>query len=167
MGRRRVRQRAPVGQPGHLLCGARGAGAGTGGFRAGAGAVRPRGGRFAVRPRRAVRTVDHDAGAHRALLAGGRAGGEQHRGFLRRVAGSMVASGDMAHATHPNYPDRHEPGHWIEVNGGPVPQVQPNLRYATDGAPRPPSNWPADGPACRCNVTNTVPTCRAGRRSDR
>ena len=53
--------------------------------------------------------------------------------FLRRTAGSMVASGDMAHATHPNYPDRHEPGHQIAVNAGPVLKVQPNLRYATDG----------------------------------
>lgn len=53
--------------------------------------------------------------------------------LLRRLAGSMVASGDMAHATHPNYPDRHEPGHLIEVNAGPVLKVQPNLRYATDG----------------------------------
>src|SRR6195952_2456542 len=53
--------------------------------------------------------------------------------FLRRLSGSMVASGDMAHATHPNYPERHEPGHLIEVNGGPVLKVQPNLRYATDG----------------------------------
>ena len=53
--------------------------------------------------------------------------------FLRRLPESMVASGDMAHATHPNYPERHEPGHLIEVNGGPVLKVQPNLRYATDG----------------------------------
>ena len=53
--------------------------------------------------------------------------------FLRRLSGSMVASGDMAHATHPNYPERHEPGHLIEVNAGPVLKVQPNLRYATDG----------------------------------
>jgi len=53
--------------------------------------------------------------------------------FLRRLPDSLVASGDMAHATHPNYPDRHEPGHLIEVNGGPVLKVQPNLRYATDG----------------------------------
>ncbi|GAY14300.1 M18 family aminopeptidase [Mycobacterium sp. shizuoka-1] len=53
--------------------------------------------------------------------------------FLRRLTASMVASGDMAHATHPNYPDRHEPGHLIAVNGGPVLKVQPNLRYATDG----------------------------------
>ena len=63
-----------------------------------------------------------------ALAAGG--GRED---FLRRLPGSMVASGDMAHATHPNYPGRHEPYHLIEVNAGPVVKVQPNLRYATDG----------------------------------
>lgn len=61
------------------------------------------------------------------------AAGNGREEFLRRIAGSMVASGDMAHATHPNYPDRHEPGHLIEVNAGPVLKVQPNLRYATDG----------------------------------
>ncbi len=65
----------------------------------------------------------------RITLAAG--GGREE--FLRRLSGSMVASGDMAHATHPNYPERHEPGHLIEVNGGPVLKVQPNLRYATDG----------------------------------
>ncbi len=61
------------------------------------------------------------------------AGGGTREDFLRRLPGSMVASGDMAHATHPNYPERHEPGHLIEVNAGPVLKVQPNLRYATDG----------------------------------
>lgn len=65
----------------------------------------------------------------RITLAAG--GGRED--FLRRLADSIVASGDMAHATHPNYPDRHEPGHLIEVNAGPVLKVQPNLRYATDG----------------------------------
>ncbi len=65
----------------------------------------------------------------RITLAAG--GGRED--FLRRLPGSMVASGDMAHATHPNYPERHEPYHLIEVNGGPVLKVQPNLRYATDG----------------------------------
>ncbi|TFV57213.1 M18 family aminopeptidase [Mycobacterium sp. PS03-16] len=60
------------------------------------------------------------------------AGGDRET-LLRRMSGSMVASGDMAHATHPNYPERHEPGHLIEVNAGPVLKVQPNLRYATDG----------------------------------
>lgn len=61
------------------------------------------------------------------------AAGGSREDYLRRVAGSMVASGDMAHATHPNYPDRHEPSHQIAVNAGPVLKVQPNLRYATDG----------------------------------
>jgi aspartyl aminopeptidase len=65
----------------------------------------------------------------RITLAAG--GGRED--FLRRLPGSMVASGDMAHATHPNYPERHEPNHLIEVNAGPVLKVQPNLRYATDG----------------------------------
>jgi aspartyl aminopeptidase len=65
----------------------------------------------------------------RITLAAG--GGREE--YLRRLSTSMVASGDMAHATHPNYPERHEPGHLIEVNGGPVLKVQPNLRYATDG----------------------------------
>jgi aspartyl aminopeptidase len=53
--------------------------------------------------------------------------------LLRRMSGSVLASADMAHATHPNYPERHEPGHLIEVNAGPVLKVHPNLRYATDG----------------------------------
>lgn len=61
------------------------------------------------------------------------AAGGTREDLLRRLAGSMVASGDMAHATHPNYPERHEPAHLIEVNAGPVLKVQPNLRYATDG----------------------------------
>ncbi|WP_327095214.1 M18 family aminopeptidase [Nocardia vinacea] len=54
--------------------------------------------------------------------------------YLAALAGSVCASGDMAHATHPNYPDRHEPAHRIEVNGGPVLKVNQNLRYATDAA---------------------------------
>ncbi|WP_265446331.1 M18 family aminopeptidase [Flexivirga meconopsidis] len=52
----------------------------------------------------------------------------------RALAGSVVASGDMAHATHPNYADRHEPQHRIAINGGPVLKVNNNLRYATDSA---------------------------------
>ena len=50
----------------------------------------------------------------------------------RALAGSVCCSADMAHATHPNYVDKHEPQHQIAVNGGPVLKVHPNLRYATD-----------------------------------
>ncbi len=52
--------------------------------------------------------------------------------YLRRLPASLLASADMAHATHPNYPERHEPSHPIAVNAGPVLKVHPNLRYATD-----------------------------------
>ena len=61
------------------------------------------------------------------------AAGGDREDFLRLTTASLLASADMAHATHPNYPERHEPGHPIYINGGPVLKVQPNLRYATDG----------------------------------
>jgi aspartyl aminopeptidase len=49
-------------------------------------------------------------------------------------ADSLVVSADGAHATHPNYEDRHDPDHRIEVNGGPVLKLNANQRYATDAA---------------------------------
>ena len=52
--------------------------------------------------------------------------------YLRSMASSVCVSGDMAHATHPNYPDRHEPTHRIAINGGPVLKVNQSLRYASD-----------------------------------
>ena len=58
--------------------------------------------------------------------------GGDRQDFMRAMAASICASGDMAHATHPNYPDRHEPAHRISINGGPVLKVNQNLRYATD-----------------------------------
>ena len=80
-------------------------------------------------------TSDHGAQSNllttvleRIVLAAG--GGRED--YLRRLPASLLASADMAHATHPNYPERHEPGHLIEVNAGPVLKVHPNLRYATD-----------------------------------
>jgi aspartyl aminopeptidase len=51
---------------------------------------------------------------------------------LRALASSVCCSADMAHATHPNYADRHEPGHLIALDGGPVLKVNSNLRYASD-----------------------------------
>ena len=52
--------------------------------------------------------------------------------FRRALAGSICASADMAHATHPNYAERHEPNHWIALNGGPVIKSNASLRYATE-----------------------------------
>ncbi|MFK5689324.1 M18 family aminopeptidase [Ornithinimicrobium sp. LYQ92] len=64
----------------------------------------------------------------RVVLAAG--GGRED--YWRALAGSVIASGDMAHATHPNYTERHESQHPIAMNGGPVLKVNTNLRYATD-----------------------------------
>jgi aspartyl aminopeptidase len=59
------------------------------------------------------------------------AAGGSREDFLRALAGSVLASGDMAHATHPNHAERHEPSHLIRPNAGPVLKVNVNLRYAT------------------------------------
>ncbi|HEX4868272.1 MAG TPA: M18 family aminopeptidase [Acidimicrobiales bacterium] len=80
-----------------------------------------------------------DRGADSTLLPAvverlvlGLGGGREE--VLRALAASVCCSADNAHATHPNYPDRHEPGHQIAVNGGPVLKVNSSMRYATDAA---------------------------------
>ncbi len=45
---------------------------------------------------------------------------------------SLLVSADGAHATHPNYSERHEPDHHIELNAGPVLKFNANQRYATN-----------------------------------
>lgn len=52
--------------------------------------------------------------------------------YLRALARSRCVSADGAHATHPNYAERHEPGHQIAMNQGPVIKINANMRYATD-----------------------------------
>ncbi len=64
----------------------------------------------------------------RIVLAAGGTRDDYHRA----IAGSMCASGDMAHATHPNHADRHEALHHIALGGGPVLKVNQNLRYASE-----------------------------------
>lgn len=60
------------------------------------------------------------------------AAGASRDEFLRSLAGSVCVSADMAHATHPNYVERHEPGHHIALNAGPVIKINANQRYASD-----------------------------------
>jgi aspartyl aminopeptidase len=54
------------------------------------------------------------------------------QGLARAAARSMLVSADMAHAVHPNYADRHEPGHRPVIGGGPVIKSHAGQAYATD-----------------------------------
>jgi aspartyl aminopeptidase len=53
--------------------------------------------------------------------------------LARALVTSACVSADNAHAVHPNYPERHEPGHRPIVNAGPAIKVNSNQRYATSG----------------------------------
>ncbi|MGF1596727.1 MAG: M18 family aminopeptidase [Acidimicrobiales bacterium] len=58
--------------------------------------------------------------------------GADRSSHLAALARSLVVSADGAHATHPNYVERHEPSHPIALNGGVVVKRNANQRYATD-----------------------------------
>jgi aspartyl aminopeptidase len=53
--------------------------------------------------------------------------------LARAVSRSVLVSSDMAHGVHPNYPDRHEPGHRPILGQGPVIKSNSNQGYSTDG----------------------------------
>jgi aspartyl aminopeptidase len=69
-----------------------------------------------------------DAALERVLLALGRNREES----LAALARSHILSADMAHAIHPNYPEKHEPFHYPLINHGPVIKGNASLRYATN-----------------------------------
>ncbi len=62
---------------------------------------------------------------------GGETGGTER--FARMLTQSCCVSADMAHAVHPNYPERHEQRHKPRLNGGPVIKSNAQSRYATSG----------------------------------
>ncbi|MEZ5974860.1 MAG: M18 family aminopeptidase [Planctomycetota bacterium] len=53
--------------------------------------------------------------------------------FLQAIARSFCVSSDMAHATHPNYTEKHDPEHTVYLNGGVVIKLNSNQRYASEG----------------------------------
>ncbi|MFD8752476.1 M18 family aminopeptidase [Kitasatospora sp. NPDC059577] len=84
---------------------------------------------------------ESDTGAQSPLLGNvldrsihSRGGNPEDR--ARALAGTVCLSSDMGHAVHPNYSERHEPGHHPMPNGGPILKVNVNNRYATDGVGR-------------------------------
>jgi aspartyl aminopeptidase len=58
--------------------------------------------------------------------------GGEPQGMARARTRSMLISVDMAHAVHPNYADRHEPGHHPVIGRGPVIKTNANQAYASD-----------------------------------
>lgn len=52
--------------------------------------------------------------------------------YLRMIDNSLCISSDLAHATHPNYPDRHDPRHMILMGHGIVIKYNAQHRYASD-----------------------------------
>ncbi len=58
--------------------------------------------------------------------------GADRDGFLTAMARSIAVSADGAHATHPNYVDKHDPNHQVALNAGIVIKRNANQRYATD-----------------------------------
>ncbi len=69
-------------------------------------------------------------GALERVVAGFERGEPQ--ALARALARSVLISADMAHAVHPNYADRHEPGHRPVIGRGPVLKVNANRSYASD-----------------------------------
>ncbi|MBT8317711.1 MAG: M18 family aminopeptidase [Lutibacter sp.] len=52
--------------------------------------------------------------------------------FQRSIYNSFMISADMAHALHPNHPDKHDPINRPIINNGPVIKIEGNQKYTTD-----------------------------------
>lgn len=86
------------------------------------------------------------------------AAGMDRRRYLDALSRSYVVSADGAHATHPNYVDKHEPNHQITVNEGVVVKRNANQRYASDAV--------SEGPFRQACADAGVPTQTYIHRND-
>lgn len=58
--------------------------------------------------------------------------GGDRQDFLQAFPRSFMISADLAHAVHPNFPEKADPGHRPKVNGGPVIKMAASQSYASD-----------------------------------
>lgn len=58
--------------------------------------------------------------------------GKDKEDFYRALYSSFIISADMAHALHPNSPEKHDPVNKPIINKGPVIKINANQAYTTD-----------------------------------
>ena len=58
--------------------------------------------------------------------------GKNEEDSQRAIYNSFMVSADMAHALHPNHPDKHDPVNRPIINAGPVIKIEGNQKYTTD-----------------------------------
>ena len=69
---------------------------------------------------------------YRTLSEGGENTQDVRKGYIDKVLNGMMISLDVAHATHPNHPEKNDPTNAIVMNAGPVIKRSAAQRYATD-----------------------------------